>query len=349
VLLAARKADIRQAKPFVSQSNIHEELQSYEEFCECLDVGDVASLNRKVSEGRITELITVAEARHEQMLARLASQLYERRGEKRVVIIAGPSASGKTTMSKRLRSHLAALGMRPIAIGLDDYFVDREKTPMRADGQYDFESIGALDVELFYEHLIALMEGKPIEAPRFDFLSGRRLSYGVPMKADEGSPIIIEGILGLKEELTPHIPKSSKYKIYINDFTHLNIDPSNRIPTSDTRLVRRIVRDSVQRGHSALSTIAMWQSVRLGEEVNIYPYSGDADFVFNSSLFYEMGVLCKYAIPALSSITGESPFYHEAKRLTDFLSFFLPIADESAIYSSSLLREFIGGSVFERL
>lgn len=349
VILGPGRKDPSKLKKFIIQKNLHEEFQVYEEWCARLNVSDVVSLNRKIEDGSIVNLITVAEARHEQLIARMAQEIYKKRAKKRVVLISGPTSSGKTTTSKRLRTHLIAMELNPIAISLDNYFVDRELTPRDQDGKLDLESIDAIDIKTFNENLLDLMDGKETEVPMFDFMTGRRLPKGRLLKVDKNSPIIIEGIHGLNEKLTHHIPKENKYKIYVNDLTHLNIDQNNRIPTSDVRLLRRIVRDNLQRGHDALQTISMWQSVKRGEEINIYPYSNEADFVFNSSLFYEMSVLKKYAEPALYAIKEDSEYFYEAKRMRDFLSFFLPLKDETPIYTNSILREFIGGNVFDAL
>ncbi len=349
VLLGPDPKNLKLVKNFVSQPNLHREFQEYEAWCAKLDVSDVVSLNRKIENGTIKDLITVAEARHEQLISEMADRIYEQGNEKRVVLIAGPSSAGKTTTSKRLRAHLVAKGMNPVAISLDDYFVNRELTPKNEKGEYDFEDIGALDVELFNQNMIELMDGKEAEIPIFNFIEGKRLPNGRKLKVDANSPIIIEGIHGLNEGLTWQIPKRNKYKIYLNDLTHLNIDQNNRIPTSDVRLIRRIVRDIVKRGHNAEATISMWQAVRKGEEKNIYPYSNEADFVFNSSLFYEMSVLKKYAEPALADVKDDSDYFAEASRLLSFLSFFLAYDDERPIYADSILREFIGGSIFEDL
>ena len=349
VIMAPDRSNPSVMRTFEQQYNLHQEFQKYEEWCARLDVSDVVSLNRKIENGSITNLITVAEARHEELISSMAYEIAREKDIKRIVLIAGPSSSGKTTTSKRLRTHLIARGLNPIAISLDNYFFDREHTPKDENGEYDFESIDAVDIELFNQNLIDLMDGKEVEVPIFDFVEGKRKANGQKLKVALGNPIIIEGIHGLNDRLTCHIPRQNKYKIYINDLTHLNIDPNNRIPTSDVRLIRRIVRDSKQRGNDALRTISMWQSVKRGEERNIYPFSGEADFVFNSSLFYEMSVLKKYAEPALQKVRQDSTYYAEARRMIDFLSFFLEIEDESAIYSNSILREFIGGNIFDSL
>lgn len=348
VLLGLR-ADSGVTYRLIQQENIFQELESYENWCARLGVSDVTSLNRVIADGSINNLITIAEARHEQLIGKIAAEIYQARGTARVVLIAGPSSSGKTTTSKRLRTHLTAMGLRPVAIGLDDYFIDRDKTPLGADGKPNFECLEALNVELFNENLLELMAGKEALLPIYDFKTGRSSREGRRLSVDADSPIIIEGIHGLNDSLTSHIPSQNKYKIYINDLTHLNIDQYNRIPTSDVRLIRRIVRDRVARGHDAAATIDMWQSVRAGEEQNIFPFSHQADFVLNSSLFYELSVLKKYALPALLAITPEQPLYHEAERLLTFLSFFRTLDDEKAIPTGSLLREFIGGNIYDEL
>ncbi len=329
------------------QRKLFEEMLSYDSWCARFDVSDIVSINNKIKDGSIVKLITYAETRYEQMLMKAAAEIYNDYENKRIILIAGPSSAGKTTTSKRLMTHLTTMGLAPVTIALDDYFIDRDKTPLDEYGQPDFESIRALDTELFNENLIDLMAGKETILPIYDFKTGKSIREGRRLIVDEKSPIIIEGIHGLNDALTDHIPRKNKYKIYINDLTHLNIDKLNRIPTSDVRLVRRITRDNVQRGHDALATIAMWQSVRRGEEQNIFPYAGEADFVVNSSLFYEMGVLKKYSHETLSSIKRESEYYHEARRILKYLSFFLDVTDETTIYANSVLREFIGGSIYE--
>ncbi len=329
------------------QRKLFEEMLRYDSWCEKLDVSDIVSINNKVKDGSIVRLITYAETRYEQMIMTAAKEIYDDREHKRIILIAGPSSAGKTTTSKRLMTHLVTMGLSPVTIALDDYFIDRDKTPLDEYGQPDFESIRALDIELFNENLVDLMEGKETILPVYDFKSGKSIRNGRTLKVDSSSPIIIEGIHGLNDTLTDHIPRKNKYKIYINDLTHLNIDKLNRIPTSDVRLVRRITRDNVQRGHDALATIAMWPSVRRGEEKNIFPYAHDADFVVNSSLFYEMGVLKKYSHETLSSITKDSAYYSEARRILKYLSFFMDVEDETTIYANSVLREFIGGSIYD--
>ncbi len=331
------------------QRKLFEEMLSYDAWCARFDVSDIVSLNNKIKDGSIVKLITYAETRYEQMIMRAAQEIYKDKEHKRIILIAGPSSAGKTTTSRRLMTHLTTMGLSPITIAMDDYFIDREKTPLDEYGEPDFESIRALDVDLFNENLLDLLAGKETVLPVYDFKTGKSIREGRKLIVDENSPIIIEGIHGLNDELTSHVPQVNKYKIYINDLTHLNIDKYNRIPTSDVRLVRRITRDNVQRGHDALATIAMWQSVRRGEEKNIFPYASDADFVVNSSLFYEMGVLKKYAKETLESVSRDSVHYHEAKRILKYLSFFADVEDESTIYANSVLREFIGGSIYDKI
>ena len=331
------------------QRMLHSEQKSYERWAENLDVQFIATINDKVKSKLMTSLITVAEARHEQLITNMTNVIYEQRDVKRFILIAGPSSAGKTTTAKRLRTHLIAKGLKPISIELDNYFVDREDTPLDEFGELDFECIGAVDVTLFNKHLKQLMEGKEVEIPIYDFKEGRRSPVGRKVSVEKGNPIIIEGIHGLNDALTPDIKRENKYKIYVNDLTHINFDCFNRVPTSDIRLIRRIVRDNLTRGHDALKTISMWQSVRRGEAKNIFPFAVDADFIFNSSLLYELSALRKYAIPSLEKISEENCYYYEAQRLINILSYFLPVEDESPIYSNSILKEYIGGNVFETM
>ena len=331
------------------QRMLHAEQKSYENWAKNLDVQFIATINDKVKSKLMTSLITVAEARHEQLITNMTNVIYEQRDIKRFILIAGPSSAGKTTTAKRLRTHLIAKGLKPISIELDNYFVDRVDTPLDEFGELDFECIGAVDVTLFNKHLKLLMEGEEVEIPIYDFKEGRRSPVGRKISVEKGNPIIIEGIHGLNDALTPDIKRANKYKIYVNDLTHINFDKFNRVPTSDIRLIRRIVRDNLTRGHDALKTISMWQSVRRGEAKNIFPFAVDADFIFNSSLLYELSALRKYAIPSLERISEESCYYYEARRLINILSYFLPVEDESPIYSNSILKEYIGGNVFESM
>jgi uridine kinase len=265
--------------------------------------------------------------------------------KKQIVLIAGPSSSGKTTFAHRLEIQLRVNGLRPVTISLDDYFVNREKTPLDENGEFDFEALNAVDVPLFNEHLASLISGKEVEIPLFNFPNGCREKVGRKMKIEDDQVIIIEGIHGLNEKLNETISKDKKFKIYISAITSMNIDNHNRIPTTDARIIRRIVRDFQFRGSSAVSTIKRWPSVRRGEEKNIFPFQEEADVMFNSAMVYELGVLKKFAEPLLAEVDSSKPEYSEAKRLIEFLSYFLPI-ESKEIPANSIIREFIGGSCF---
>ncbi|HQG02194.1 MAG TPA: nucleoside kinase, partial [Fervidobacterium sp.] len=263
----------------------------------------------------------------------------------RLVLIAGPSSSGKTTFSKRLMIQLKASGFRPITISLDDYFVDREKTPRDENGNYDFEALEAIDVELFNENLVDLFKGKEVEIPKFDFVAGKR-ARGSRLKIDKDQIIIVEGIHGLNPKLTELVKENLKFKIYASALAQLNLDNVNRLHTTDVRLFRRMVRDSKFRGHDALSTLQMWDSVRRGEEKNIFPYQENADAMFNSALIYELPVLKIYAEPLLAVVPDNIPESTEANRLLKILDYFIPITNIEDIPRTSIIREFIGRSAF---
>ncbi|AEX84965.1 ATPase AAA [Marinitoga sp. 1135] len=320
----------------------------YKEWLKILEVSTVGELNSLIAKGpeEATELIRVSEALHEKKYAQIADEIIKRKNIK-VVLIAGPSSSGKTTSAKRLALQLKVNGLKPIPISLDDYFVDREKTPRDENGNYDFESIYALDLDLFNTHLSKLLKGEEIELPKFDFVHGKRVWSGNKIKMEEDQVLIIEGIHGLNELLTESIPREFKYKIYVSALTQMNLDSMNRITTTDTRLIRRIVRDFNFRGHSALATLKMWPSVRRGEDRNIFPFQEEADIMFNSNLIYELSVLKIFAEPLLLMVDNSNPEYSEAKRLLKFLDYFLPITVLEEIPRKSILREFIGRSTFK--
>ncbi|WGS65379.1 nucleoside kinase [Marinitoga aeolica] len=320
----------------------------YKEWLKILEVSTVGELNELITKGpnEVIELIRVSEALHEKKYAQIADEIIKRKNVK-IVLIAGPSSSGKTTSAKRLALQLKVNGLKPIPISLDDYFVDREKTPKDENGNYDFESIYALNLELFNTHLQKLLKGEEIELPKFDFVHGKSLKSGKKIKIDDNQILIIEGIHGLNEILTESIPKEFKYKIYVSALTQMNLDAMNRITTTDTRLIRRIVRDFKFRGHSALATLKMWPNVRKGEDRNIFPYQEEADVMFNSNLIYELSVLKIFAEPLLLSVTNENKEYSEAKRLLKFLDYFLPITELEEIPRKSIIREFIGRSTFK--
>ncbi|MEG0641068.1 MAG: nucleoside kinase [Clostridium sp.] len=311
-----------------------------------LDVADVGALNDKVESGEIKDLILVSEALHEKKIGEIADKIYEDRNKIKIVAIAGPSSSGKTTFSKRLSIQLRILGFNPYAISIDDYFVNRDKTPRDEDGQYDFESINAVDVNLFNSHLSILLSGGEINLPKFDFLKGERTDSGKKFRLKDNTIIIIEGIHGLNEVLTKSIPRENKFKIYISALTQLNIDDHNRMSTTDVRLLRRMIRDHATRGRSAEITIQGWPSVRRGEGKNIFPYQEEADAMFNSTVIYEMSILKKYAEPLLEEISEDSLNYIEARRLIDVISYF-KVAKGDNIPPNSIIKEFIGESCFE--
>jgi len=329
---------------FKEQPKLASIFREAEEWGNILNVGYVANLNEVIEKNKHPELIRVAEALHEKKVAQIADMITK--NNKRVVLIAGPSSSGKTTFAQRLLIQLKVNGLNPITLSTDDYFVDRELTPKDEEGNYDFEALEAVDVDLFNEHLTQLIQGQEVHIPTFNFLIGKREYKGNKLRIHRDQPIIIEGIHGLNEKLTCDIPHDKKFKIYISALTQLNIDNHNRIPTTDTRLIRRMVRDSKYRGHSALTTLRTWKSVRRGEERNIFPFQEDADVMFNSALVYELAVLKKYAEPLLKEIDDKEPEYAEAKRLLKFLSYFKSIDDEKHILQTSILKEFVGGSCF---
>lgn len=329
---------------FSEHKKLYEIHSEAEKWGEILDVSYVANLNNKIEEGLAGEFIKIAEALHEKKIAKIADAITEQK--KRVVLIAGPSSSGKTTFANRLKIQLRVNGLKPVTLSTDDYFVNREMTPRDESGEYDFDSIEALDIEIFNKDLKDILDGEEVNLPIFDFQTGHREYGDKKIKIDDDQIVIIEGIHGLNEQLTEDVLKKDKYKIYVSALTQLNIDSHNRIPTTDVRVIRRIVRDSKFRGHSALKTLHLWKSVRRGEEKNIFPYQEDADAVFNSALVYEMAILKKHAIPLLEEITREFKEYSEARRLLKFLSYFTSVDDDDLVPTTSILKEFIGGSSF---
>ena len=320
----------------------------YQQWIDIMGVSTVGDLNRRVMEGDASELIKLAEAFHELKIAQIArsiAQANEERGV-RLALISGPSSSGKTTFSKRLGVQLRVRGYDPVLIALDDYFVDRDKTPLDEDGKPDFEALEAIDLATLNDHLQRLAAGESVEIPRYDFISGKRQWHEKPLKLSDRSILILEGIHALNPRLTPGIADGSKFKIYISCFTSVAMDNFSRIPTSDNRMLRRTIRDHATRGNNALRTLQMWPSVRRGEEKHIFPYQENANVMFNSSLFYELSVLRAVAEPALREVPDTAPEYAEAKRMLKFLDNFVPIAPDE-IPPTSLLREFIGGSSFK--
>ena len=330
---------------FIESPKIAEVFKETETWGEIMDIGYVYNLNKLIESGEYKELIQIAEALHEKKVASIADEITKRR--KRVILIAGPSSSGKTTFANRLRLQLKVNGLHPITVSTDNYFVNRELTPRDEQGDLDFESLEAVDVDLFNQHIMQLLDGELVDLPVFDFHTGKRQYKDRPIRIREDQPIIIEGIHGLNEKLSYHIFKRDKFKIYVSALTQLNIDEHNRIPTTQTRLLRRVVRDNQFRGHSALKTINMWNSVRRGEEKNIFPFQEEADVMFNTALPYELAILKKHAEPLLAEIPSDEPAYGEALLLLKFLSYFKSIDDDQLVPNVSILKEFIGGSGFD--
>jgi uridine kinase len=329
---------------FLPSRKVFRELSESTLRSEALNASNVAELNTTISQGGATPLILAHEAMMEKKIGDIAAEIAARK-EVRFVMIAGPSSSGKTTFSHRLSTQMRACGLRPHAIATDNYFKNREDTPRDEDGNYDFEGLGAMDVEQFNQDMVRLLRGETVEIPSFNFKKGAREYNGNFLTLGEGDVLVIEGIHCLNEKFTYSLPRESKYKIYISCLTTLNIDDHNRIPTTDARLLRRIERDARTRGYSAQATIKMWPSVRRGEEENIFPFQDSADTIFNSALIYETALLKSYVQPLLFGVPQDSEEYIEAKRLLKFLNYFLPIPADD-IPKTSLMREFIGGGCY---
>lgn len=331
-------------EPLVTSKKLFHTLQDSKKWSKMLGVGTVGALNDAISHGKGNELILLQEALMEERIAAIAEQIEESH-DKKFVMIAGPSSSGKTTFSNRLSIQLRAKGLCPHPIGLDDYYVDRDKCPRDENGDFDFECLEAIDVEKFNEDMTRLLNGEEVSMPSFNFKTGKREYRGKKLKLGAQDILVIEGIHGLNDKLSHSLPQESKFRIYISALTQLNIDEHNPLPTTDGRLLRRIVRDARTRGTSAKETLAMWASVRRGEEKYIFPFQDSADVMFNSALVYEMAVLKVYAEPLLFQIPRDSEEYLEAKRLLKLLDYFLPLPTEG-IAQNSLVREFVGGSCF---
>jgi uridine kinase len=329
---------------FESSPKLFKSMEMASDWGEKLGVDTVSDLNRQIKEGRFNELVLVQEALQERRISEIASEIVARGGVK-FVMIAGPSSSGKTSFSHRLSVQLRTHGLMPHPIAVDDYFVDRENTPRQPNGDYNYECIEAIDVKQFNDDMVALLEGKRVELPTFNFVTGKREYKGNFKQLGPDDILVIEGIHGLNDKMSYALPADSKYKIYISALTTLNIDDHNRIPTTDGRLLRRMVRDARTRGATAKRTIQMWPSVRKGETENIFPFQESADAMFNSALIYELAVLKQYAEPLLYSIEKGEPEYFEAVRLLRFLSYFLGVSTEN-LPNNSIVREFVGGSCF---
>lgn len=329
---------------FKPQGKLFNVLKQASEWADIMDVHTVGALNDAIANGKLPTIMLVQEALHEQKIAKIAREIADNRGVK-FVMIAGPSSSGKTTFSYRLSVQLAACGLKPHPIAVDNYFVERDETPLDEDGNYNFEDLHAIDLKLFNDQMSALLEGKEVELPTFNFLLGKKEYKGNKLKIGENDVLVIEGIHGLNDAMSYSLPKESKYKIYVSALTQLNIDEHNRIATTDGRLIRRMVRDYRTRGASAQRTISMWESVRKGEELNIFPFQEEANVMFNSSLIYELCILKPIVEPILFAIKKDEPEYQEAKRLLKFLDYFLSYGTEK-IPTNSILREFAGGGCF---
>ncbi|MCR5108067.1 MAG: nucleoside kinase [Lachnospiraceae bacterium] len=341
--LPARKDPLK-VPEFIPQPKLYHTMQESTEWADNMGIMTVGDLNSYICNENINNLIWVQEAMQESKIAGIAQDIVKRGGVK-FVMIAGPSSSGKTTFSHRLSIQLRAHGLRPHTIALDNYFKNREDTPLDEKGNYNFECLEAIDTEGFNKDMTALLNGETVEIPSFNFRTGLREYKGDYIRLDADEILVLEGIHGLNEKMSYALPKESKYKIYISALTTLNVDEHNRIATTDGRLIRRMVRDNLRRGTTARNTLAMWESVRRGEEENIFPFQESADAMFNSALIYELAVLKQFAEPLLFAIGSEDSQYQEAKRLLKFLEYFVGVTSEH-LPNNSIIREFVGGSIF---
>lgn len=342
ILFGPNKSDKEIPAKFVPQPKLSSVYYEAEQWSKLMGIDKVVSLNQIIENNEYGDIIRTVEALHEKKLAQIADDICEK--NKRIILIAAPSSSGKTSFANRLSIHLRVNNLNPISISLDNYFVDREHTPLDEFGNYDFESIYAIDLEKFNGDLKKLLNGEEINELKFDFKTGTRVVTDKKIKIDKNQPIILEGIHGLNPMLTESVDDNDKFKVYISALTQINLDNHNRIPTTDLRLIRRIVRDHNFRGYSAEKTILQWESVRRGEKKNIFPYQEEADIIFNSACVYELSVLKVFVKPLLEEIGTDSEAYIESNRLLNFLQYFVDLGDTSDIPATSILREFIGGS-----
>ena len=344
VLQIPKRKQTEEIVPFTPQPKLFHVMQRSREWTKTMGVDTVGALNDEITYGNINHLILLQEGLQEKLLADISDEIVSK--NKRIILIAGPSSSGKTTFSHRLSIQLEIAGLTPHPVSMDDYFLDRELSPRDENGNYNFETIASLDVNLLTKHINQLLNGEEVDVPSYNFVTGKREYHGHKLKIGQKDVLVMEGIHGLNGTLTNEIPEDAKYRIYVSALNQINLDEHNRIPSSDGRLLRRIVRDAMTRGNDARETISRWDSVRKGEEDNIFPYQEEADVMFNSAQVYEIAVLKQYAEPLLFAVPKDCPEYQEAKRLLKFLEYFLNIPSE-AIPKTSLLREFIGGSCFE--
>jgi len=345
LLMLPNRSNPDELEEMIRQDKMFDIFQEHNSWGEVLGVATIGSINQEVLRGNAGELIKISEALHEKKVSQIADVI-KQRNKVRVVLISGPSSSGKTTFCKRLAIQLKVAGLKPFQISLDNYFVDREKTPKDENGEYNFEALEALDIEQFNQDLVDLMDGKEVKLPQFSFEHGKRFYTNDTLKISSDTILLLEGIHALNPDLTPKIHAEAKFKIYVSALTQVGIDGHNRIPTTDNRLIRRIIRDHQYRKYSALATLRRWPSVRKGEEEYIFPFQEEADIMFNSALLYELGVIKKYIEPVLKEVHENEPEYSEARRLSKFLSYFVPIQD-AEVPPTSILREFLSGSSFK--
>jgi uridine kinase len=349
ILQFPRRHEPDKLQPFEDEPRLARVFQEYDDWLRIIGLPSVAALNSSLANGRLQQTILVAEAFHQQQLAQITAEIANNRDKIKIVLISGPTSAGKTTFSKRLSIQLMAHGIFPLTIGMDNYFVDRNLTPRDENGDFDFEALEAVDVPLFREQLKQLMLGEVVAQPLYNFHTGKR-EKGPDLQIGPEHVLLIEGIHGLNPKIVEGIPSEAMYRVFISAFTQLNLDKHNRVPTTDTRLLRRIVRDAAHRGYSAADTIGRWPSVRRGEKRHIFPYQNNANLFFNSALVYEMSAMKRLAEPLLLQVEPGTPERIEANRLLAFLQWFDPIPEEGLelIASDSILREFIGGSILEK-
>ena len=344
LLILPRQENPFELEEFEDQESLFEQLYLSTKWGDLVNITTVGDLNDAICDGNISDMILVQEALQERRIGEIAAQIFQKKDTK-IVLVAGPSSSGKTTFAHRLAIQLRSFGLKPHIISMDDYFVNREQTPIDIDGNYNYEVFEALDIDLLNDDMLDLLDGERIEMPQFDFKAGKRVYKGRFLQLGKEDILIIEGIHGLNPRTSEELPKENIFKIYISCMTSLNIDEHNRIPSTDARLLRRMVRDARTRGNSAQHTFELWPKVRLGEDMNIFPYQDDADAVFNSVLIYELAVIKQFAEPLLFNVRQNEPAYYEAKRLLKFLEYFVGV-DTAAVPTNSLLREFVGGGCF---